>query len=64
VAQVGHGPAQPYQTSGSWTFFIIAISLKFYLPPCFQVKLYVAVLLQVAIAWAEQAKLVLKKFFL
>jgi len=25
---------QPYQTSGSWAFFIIAISLKFYLPPC------------------------------
>jgi len=25
---------QPYQTSGSWELFIIAISLKFYLPPC------------------------------
>jgi len=23
----------PYQTSGSWAFFIIGISLKFYLPP-------------------------------
>jgi len=25
---------QPYQTSGSLDFFIIAIALKFYLPPC------------------------------
>jgi len=24
---------QPYQTSSSWAFFIIAISLKFYLSP-------------------------------
>jgi len=30
--------SQPYQMSGSWDFFIIAISLKFYFPPCVQAK--------------------------
>jgi len=45
-------------------FFIIAISLKIYLLPCVQVKLHDAIFLQVAIAWAKQAELVLKNIFL
>jgi len=42
-------------------FFVIAISLKFYLPPCVKSKLHDAIFVQVAIAWPKQAELVLKK---
>jgi len=55
--------SQPYQMSGSWAFFIIAISLKFYVLPCALAKRTWCHFLQVAIAWAKQAKLVLKNIF-
>jgi len=44
-------------------FFIIAISLKFYLPSCVKLKLHDAIFSEVAITWAKQEELVLKKCF-
>jgi len=56
---------QSYQTSGSWAFLIIAISLKFKFASMCLGKNYMMPFFASghAIAWAKQAELVLKKFF-